>query len=116
MSDRADGVVREVLRAQWFANPDDLIGGWQINTADKRTSELQAGEWQVGDFLDRRLAEHIVQLHNEHLVQEVTASESASPAEYPTMLRQVGFDTTEDGRITRVWFRQVFEEPDGGSW
>lgn len=53
----------------WFPQPNDLIGGWSIMTADKTpgNSDPRKGEIEVASFMDEKTARRIAHLHNESL-------------------------------------------------
>lgn len=57
---------RDVLKIQWYAKPNDLIGGWCIMPVEEMPSQ---GCWTVGDFLSQGVAEHVASLHNYRLVR-----------------------------------------------
>ena len=46
--------VAAATQGPWYANLNDLIGGWVVANADKRSSALDAkrGEHEVADFMD----------------------------------------------------------------
>lgn len=51
----------DVLTIRWYAQPDDLIGGWCV-TADPRPPS--AGAAEIASFTGRNVAEHVAHLHN----------------------------------------------------
>ena len=53
------------LRAKWYAQPNDLIGGWCVMPVDKTPGEANIPE--VADFTTEELAKHIAMLHNNWL-------------------------------------------------
>ena len=54
-----------LLSVRWFAQPNDLIGGWCAMTVDAPPSEGIG--LSVADFMTEAAARHIVALHNEAL-------------------------------------------------
>jgi len=50
------------LNVRWQASPNTLIGGWCIQPAGEKP--LHEGGGELGDFMTRKLAEHVVELHN----------------------------------------------------
>jgi hypothetical protein len=53
----------------WYANHNDLIGGWCITTTNTPASQTDLEHGAIiGDFLSREIAEHITHLHNQHLI------------------------------------------------
>lgn len=54
------------LTYQWFAQPNDLVGGWCVMPVDEPPSY---GVMEVADFTTREAAEHIAKLHNDWLNQ-----------------------------------------------
>lgn len=57
----------ELNECIWFVCVDDLIGGWLISNANKSAAKLNPykGEFEIGSFMMRETAEHIVKLHNQ---------------------------------------------------
>lgn len=64
---RGEELTAEMMAACWYANPDDLIGGWVVGPVDKPAS---TGAPQVASFMDEGAARHIVDLHNAHVREE----------------------------------------------
>lgn len=65
----------ELIAQQWYAVPDVLIGGWCVINTDKPDNgdvDVDVEERQLGDFLSRAIAEHVVLLHNSWLAVDVT--------------------------------------------
>lgn len=64
----------EALGRHWYAQPNDLIGGWAIMTGPQPPSAVtrENNLIEVGDFLSESLARHIADLHNEWLEKEKT--------------------------------------------
>lgn len=58
----------ETLAAPWYAKPNDLIGGWCVMDIDQTPAQAQRPG--VADFTSQALAEHIADLHNQHLARE----------------------------------------------
>ncbi|MEV1321978.1 hypothetical protein AB0J14_38520 [Micromonospora arborensis] len=50
-----------IFAARWYAQPNDLIGGWCVMVTDQPPS---AGGTMVADFTTRAIAEHMAELHN----------------------------------------------------
>jgi hypothetical protein len=69
----ADGAQIEdvLLRSEWFAVPDDTVGGWAVANAPVPVSahSRDVGVTTIGDFLTERVARHVVYLHNRALRQ-----------------------------------------------
>lgn len=57
-------MAEDYLRAPWYPQPNDLIGGWCLMLVDDPPSQ---GGLMVGDLLDEAIARHIAQLHNQQL-------------------------------------------------
>jgi hypothetical protein len=58
----------ELLAATWYAQPNDLIGGWCV--MDVAQTPGAASRPEVADFTSQTLAAHIADLHNQHLARE----------------------------------------------
>lgn len=58
----------ELLAATWYAQPNDLIGGWCV--MDVAQTPGTANRPEVADFTSQALAAHIADLHNQHLARE----------------------------------------------
>lgn len=58
------------LAATWYAQPNDLIGGWCVMASDEPPS---SGGPEVADFSTERLARHIAELHNASLAGDQVA-------------------------------------------
>ncbi len=58
-----------ILHQRWYAQPNDLIGGWCLMTVDKPPSQADhtKGEIEVGTFLSQGIAEHVATQHNAHV-------------------------------------------------
>lgn len=58
--------MEEEVQCIWYAVPNDLIGGWSVSNVDKPASQINVyhSQFELGTFMDRRVAEHIVNLHN----------------------------------------------------
>lgn len=61
---RGDALVGYIMNADWYAQPDDLIGGWCVVPLDLPPS---SGVFTIADFIDERAARHIAWLHNRWL-------------------------------------------------
>lgn len=76
---RARGMIEGMskvgfLNYIWHVREDDLIGGWCIMPVDEPPSW---GMIAVGEFLTREIAEHVVSLHNQWLVEQIEAPRAA---------------------------------------
>jgi len=60
---------RAVMRQQWYAQPNDLIGGWCVTNVDKAPSAIDAeqGEREIADVFMEEAAHEMARLHNESL-------------------------------------------------
>lgn len=59
----------EAYYVRWYAQPNDLIGGWCVMPVDLPPS---SGCWQVADFIGgQEMAEYVAELHNRR-VEEAT--------------------------------------------
>jgi len=56
--------IEEFLDAEWFAKPDDLVGGWCVMPIDMTPAEAPQGIGEVASFTFKEAAEHIANLHN----------------------------------------------------
>lgn len=68
----------------WFAQPNDLIGGWCVMTVDKPPSQcdFRLGEIEVGCFMTEQTAKLVASTHNTQLaVAQRTPSEEFAQAE-----------------------------------
>ncbi len=57
----------ELTHCRWYAIANDTIGGWDIatvNIPDSRRN-AQLGQYEIGCFLTREVAEHITEVHNQ---------------------------------------------------
>lgn len=56
----------ELTFCRWYAVVDDLIGGYSISNVNKTTSNADhfKGEYDFASFIDRDVAQHMVDLHN----------------------------------------------------
>jgi len=52
----------DYLNQEWFAMPDDLIGGWCVMPSEVPPSQARWGE--VGTFFSEEAAKHIANIHN----------------------------------------------------
>lgn len=64
----------DLLSIRWYAQPDDLIGGWCLMSVDKPPSRCSYREWQVSSFLDEVTARHVAELHNGWLAERAGGS------------------------------------------
>lgn len=57
----------ELTHCRWYAIANDTIGGWDVSTVNIPDSvrDARMGEYEIGCFLTREVAEHIAKLHNE---------------------------------------------------
>ncbi len=67
-----------ILAADWYAWPDDTIGGWAVMPVNVPPS---SGAPTVGTFLSEQIARHIAQLHNRDLDDQRRLAEHAELAE-----------------------------------
>jgi hypothetical protein len=60
-----------LLRSEWYAVPDDTVGGWAVANAPIPVSahSRDVGVTAIGDFLSERAARHVVDVHNRWLRQ-----------------------------------------------
>jgi hypothetical protein len=56
----------DFLNREWYAKPNDLIGGWCVMPVDATPAECNIPE--VADFTTEKLARHIAKIHNEWLL------------------------------------------------
>jgi hypothetical protein len=61
---KGEDLVKKIMNIEWFALPNDLIGGWCVMPINEQPS---GGCVEVADFIDGTFAVHIAQLHNEWL-------------------------------------------------
>lgn len=54
-----------IFDKEWFAKPNDLIGGWCVMAIDE--TPAKADEPEVADFIDEETARYIADMHNDHL-------------------------------------------------
>jgi hypothetical protein len=59
---RGAALTDAILNGDWYAWPDDTIGGWAIMPINVPPS---AGAPIIGSFLDERTARHITEVHND---------------------------------------------------
>jgi hypothetical protein len=64
---RGDDLTAAMMAATWYAQVDDLIGGWCITVVDLPSS---AGGPEVASVMDEAAARHIADLHNAHVRNE----------------------------------------------
>lgn len=67
------------LTQEWFAVPNDLIGGWCVVPARPDPPSTQSEhQFLVADFCNEKTARHIAHLHNRWLAKQAQM--------YPTMI------------------------------
>lgn len=81
-------VTGAVLRSRWYAQPNDVIGGWSVMTCDKPPSAANHlhGEYEAATFMDRATARHVAHLHNGwlDLLDQVTSAREAASSATPS--------------------------------
>ena len=50
------------IGAAWYAQPNDVIGGWCVTTTDEPPGK--SGIQEVADFVDEATARHVADIHN----------------------------------------------------
>jgi hypothetical protein len=60
-----DSPAWDPMTMSWFAQPNDLIGGWCVMPIPKPPS---CGVAEVADFCREEVARHVAELHNAWLV------------------------------------------------
>lgn len=61
---RGEALARAVMERKWFAQEDDLIGGWCVMPVNEHPS---LGCFPVAGFTSEEFAKHIAYLHNTFL-------------------------------------------------
>lgn len=56
-----EALVEEIMKRKWFVHPDDLIGGFCAMPVNAPPSSEC---FEIGNFISKSFAEHIVELHN----------------------------------------------------
>ncbi len=56
------------MSATWYAQPDDLVGGWCVMPVPFPPS---SGFFSVAEFMDQATAQYVAGLHNDKLNQKV---------------------------------------------
>jgi hypothetical protein len=64
----------DYLDKEWFAMPEDTIGGWCVKTNELPPSQSYEGE--VATFISQEVAEHIANIHNTWLRLEAFRAEA----------------------------------------
>jgi hypothetical protein len=64
--------VNDALNVKWYAQPNDLIGGWCVSIIDKPPSQ---GPGDIGNFITEEMARHVVEIHNNWLHVKVIKNE-----------------------------------------
>lgn len=59
MNDTGRGIIYE----EWMVQLNDLVGDWCITLKDAPTPA--EGTYVIGHFMERQVAEHMVEVHNE---------------------------------------------------
>jgi hypothetical protein len=55
-------VTQDYLNTQWYAMPEDTIGGWCVKINEISPSQSPGGE--VALFISEEVAKHIANIHN----------------------------------------------------
>ena len=55
------------LGVTWYAQPNDVIGGWCVMTVNKPPGEAKVQE--VADFVTEEAARHVADIHNRWLLE-----------------------------------------------
>jgi hypothetical protein len=63
---RGEALIGFMMNTAWYAQPNDLIGGWCVVPLDLPPS---SGVFTIADFTDERAARHIAWLHNAWLAE-----------------------------------------------
>ncbi len=65
--------TEELINCRWYAVANDTIGGWDVATSQTPDSvrNPHEGEFEVGCFLTKEVAEHIAAIHNKWWEVEV---------------------------------------------
>jgi hypothetical protein len=66
----------DYLNKEWFAMPEDTIGGWCVKANEIPPSESYEGE--VACFISEEIAKHVAELHNMYLRIESFRAEALS--------------------------------------
>lgn len=58
--------AEELMHCMWYVVENDLIGGWSISNVNKPESQRDpyAEEFEIGLFITKAVAEHVVFQHN----------------------------------------------------
>lgn len=59
---RGEALIGYMMNCKWFAQEDDLIGGWCVVPIEQPPS---SGVFTIANFMDERSARHIAWLHNQ---------------------------------------------------
>lgn len=95
----------------WYAVVDDLIGGYNVSNVNKPASQanVHENEFEIGCFMTKETAQHIVELHNawwDAIIWESYADNIM--ATYDRELREFYFEEVEHNRIKPLtedeWF------------
>jgi len=70
---RGDALVDRVMTSSWYAQPNDLVGGWCVMPVDLPPS---SGFFEVADFCDERIARYVAKLHNDALERLIFGTRS----------------------------------------
>ena len=66
----------DYLNQEWFAMPEDTIGGWCVKTNEIPPSQDPTGE--VACFISEEVAKHVANIHNTWLRLEKIRQEALS--------------------------------------
>lgn len=74
----------ELLYNRWYAIENDCIGGWDVSTVNLPESQRdpQFGEFEVGTFMTKEVAEHVAYVHNAWWDSVVAVSYSENLGSY----------------------------------
>lgn len=73
---RGKRLEAEVLRRKWFAQENDLIGGWCVMPVNEPPS---GGFFAVADFVSEKIARYIAALHNAEIGQGLCVMDADIP-------------------------------------
>lgn len=54
--------LQEVIYSDWYAKPNDEIGGWCVMPVD--STPIASGVHAIGDFMTAEIATHVAATHN----------------------------------------------------
>jgi len=91
--------AEELMHTVWYVVENDLIGGWSISNVDKPESQRDgsAEEFEIGLFMTKAIAEHVVFQHNRWWKMYVDSTyEDNFYHEYARKLDEVATLTEDD--------------------